>query len=790
MRTTELQLVCTLALAANLMLAQPAQTPPAGAPAPAPAAQTKPAPAPAAPAPTPAAPAPTPAAPAPTPAAPAQTQPAQTQPVQTPPVLTQPVQTQPAVPQPAAAPAAPAVNVPGSLNLTNASLLEVIDLLARDLHLNYIMDPRVKGSVTINTYGEIKAMDLRPLLETILRMNGFQMVEVGNMYRIVPVAEAGRLPISPVANATNLPDDERMVLNLVFLKYVTSTEMAKLLDPFNGEGAKVMDYPPANLLLILDNSRSMKRTLDLIAMFDSDTLAGQRVHPYTVNNGRPSDIAKELDTIFRAYAMSDKTASVKFIPVDRINTVIAVAPNPGTFARVEEWITKLDIQTKRAAGSVEIHVYRMKYGRVEIVGPAIAEVYGTSSGGNMGNYGQTQYGNLANTGVSTGGQFGSGSISLPGSGSAGSGNYGGMTTGGGSTGAVSTSASTTGATTANTGTSSGMGTTGTMGNPMTGGASDLTGSYLSAGMGTGMGRLPRIVPNPYDNTLLIQATPEQWAQLQQLLSELDVPPRQVLIEAKIFEISLTGDLQYGLTAYLQNKNNPISSAPSGAQLVGTTSSTGISFSAGLLSTQSRQLLAAVTGADVSGKTKLIASPSIVATDSIPASINVGTEVPTLQSQAVTGATVSGSSLFANTISTRDTGLTLGIVARINASGVVTMVINEQYSQPEYPSAGAAIQSPSFSDRTVSTQVTVQDGDCIAIGGMVQEDSGVTSSGVPFFDRLPLIGGIFGTKHYTHDRTELIVFLTPHVIYDTNQLQDATEELKQQMTHLKRDIRNQ
>ena len=98
----------------------------------------------------------------------------------------------PPAPPPATQPAQPAPTVPGGLNLNGASLLEVINLLAQDLHINYILDPRVKGTVTINTYGEIKAMDLRPLLETILRMNGFQMVQVGNIYRIVPVAEATR----------------------------------------------------------------------------------------------------------------------------------------------------------------------------------------------------------------------------------------------------------------------------------------------------------------------------------------------------------------------------------------------------------------------------------------------------------------------------------------------------------------------------------------------------------------------------------------------------------------------
>src|SRR5580692_9433963 len=236
MRHSSLYAVLTFALAAQaqqpippyVQANPPATLPPGGLPPPKPlpgrnptaqppAAQPKPAQPQATPAtPAPATPTPAAAAPAPAPQTPAAPAP-QTQPAQAPPAN---------------------VSVPGALNLTGASLLEVIDLLARDLHINYILDSRVKGgSVTINTYGEIKAMDLRPLLETILRMNGYQMVEVGNMYRIVPVAEASRLPVPPQANATNLPDDERIILNLVFLKFVTSGEIAKLLDPFKGDGA-------------------------------------------------------------------------------------------------------------------------------------------------------------------------------------------------------------------------------------------------------------------------------------------------------------------------------------------------------------------------------------------------------------------------------------------------------------------------------------------------------------------------------------------------------------------------
>src|SRR5205823_7135025 len=183
----------------------------------------------------------------------------------------------PPAPQPP--PAQPAPTVPGGLNLNNASLLEVINLLAQDLHINYILDSSIKGgTVTINTYGAVRDVDLRPLLETILRMNGLAMVQVGNIFRIIPAGNIARQPVSPITetDGSKLSDDERLVLNVYFLRYVTSAEMYKILLPFIGEGAQLTNYDPANLLIILDNSRNMRRTLDLINLFDSDTFAGQR----------------------------------------------------------------------------------------------------------------------------------------------------------------------------------------------------------------------------------------------------------------------------------------------------------------------------------------------------------------------------------------------------------------------------------------------------------------------------------------------------------------------------------
>jgi general secretion pathway protein D len=207
--------------------------------------------------------------------------------------------------------------------------------------------------------------------------------------------------------------------------------------------------------------------------------------------------------------------------------------------------------------------------------------------------------------------------------------------------------------------------------------------------------------------------------------------------------------------------------------------------------KSHELLAALTASDSKLKGRVISAPSIIATDSIPATMNVGSQVPTLTSQAVAGGVQqSGNSVFTNTITNQSSGTTLSIIAHVNSSGVVTMVINQQVSAPIPPQANAAIQSPSFTNRSVSTQMTVQDGDTVAIGGIITENHTESSNGVPFLHRIPVLGAAFGAKAVHTDRVELIIFLTPRVIYDTNQVQDATEEIRQNLKRVGKLIKDQ
>lgn len=711
----------------------------------------------------------------------------------------------PEAPKTAAVVSSPSASGDFILNLQNASLIDVIEILARRLKINYILDPAVKGGVTINTFGEIKQVEVRPLLETILRINGAAMVQVGELYRIVPVTAVSRLPMSPQIDPKTFPEDERMMLNLIFLKYATVGELSKLLEPFLGEGSKTVAYEPANLLIILDNARNMKRTMELVALFDSDTLAGQRVRLFEVKNSRPSDLARELESVLKAITLADKASSVRFLPIDRINTLVAIAPNPGVFTQVETWLKKLDVTVTASAGTVENYVYRVKYGRAETMAMAIMQLYfglmglgymgmGYGMGYGMGGYGLGGYG-MGGYGL---GGYGMGGYGLSGYGTGGYGmggyglggyGMGGFPIGGYGVPTPSYTVSTPvpyippqtgGAGAAPAGSAQAATTTTRPG--------DLTGSYLGYGygMGYGMPQSPRVVPNPFDNTLLIQATRQEYEQILKLLKELDVSPRQVLIEAKIYEVTLTGAFSSGVSAYLQRRTN------ANRQLTGafnTADNMGLSLTAGWLVSQSRELLAFLTTQEDSRRARVISAPSVIATDSIPAGINVGSEVPTLASQAVAGGIqVGGNSLFANTIQNRQTGVTLNITARVNPSGIVTLVINQDVSAPQAPAASAAIQSPSFSRRNVQTQVTVHDGDTIAIGGIINESDTYSTNGVPVLNRIPVLGGLFGNRSYSKERTELVVFMTPRVIYDTHEITEASDELRSNFKRLQRYVR--
>jgi general secretion pathway protein D len=286
-----------------------------------------------------------------------------------------------------------------------------------------------------------------------------------------------------------------------------------------------------------------------------------------------------------------------------------------------------------------------------------------------------------------------------------------------------------------------------------------------------------------DNTLLIQATPQDYQEILKLLQELDVAPRQVLVEAKIYEVDLTGEFSSGVQAYLQDHSTPLPAGVSTALQAASTGSA-LNLTAGMLVGSSRQLAAVLAASEQKQRSKLISAPRLIATDSIAATMNVGDEVPTLNSQSAGNITLNGNSQIFQGIANVQTGVTFNVLARVTPGGIVTLKIVQNVSSPVAPAASAAIQSPSFTQRSFTTQVTVQDGDTIAIGGIISDSDTYSTGGIPLLNRIPFIGAAFGNKNVTKSRTEMVVLMTPRIIYDTNQIAEASEEVKSGLKHLR------
>ena len=644
-----------------------------------------------------------------------------------------PQQPSPAATPAPAAPAPPAQagdqEVPIALHLENTDLLQVIPIIAAELQMNYVVDPRVQGRVIINTLGQVRRADLFPLLQMILRINGATAVQSGNFYRIVPLAEVQRMPIQPELNppAASLSEDDRIVMNIISLQYVTAADMTRILTPFLSEGGHLFSHDAGNILIVTDSSRSMKRLIEIVALFDTEVFTNQRTRLYPIRNSQAVRIAAELQEIFSAYALSRESSAIRFVPIERINSVLVVTANPNVYPEVERWLERLD-QPLQETG-IRNFIYRVENGTADALASVLIQLLLGAPPP---------------------------ALSRPAAGAA------------------------PGATTRPEPSALAAARQGAA--PPT--AALIPGGAFPGGPGGEFSHL-RIVPDPINNLLVIQATAQEYEQIRQMLRELDIVPRQVMIEAKVYEVDLTGALSVGVSAALQRRTadgqagrgtGEFGSARGGAAA--------LSVTMGTLIGKMRELILLLNAAESRGEARVISAPSLLASDNLAATISVGAEIPILTSQVFGLAAQSANNpVFTNTIQNRDTGVLLNITPRINSSGLVTLQINQEVSSPLAPAAGG-IQSPSIQKRSVSTQAVVQDGETIALGGIIQESRTLSRNRIPLLGDIPYLGVLFGNTSLSTQRTELILLLTPTVIRDTSEARNATAEFRNKLRDLR------
>ena len=187
---------------------------------------------------------------------------------------------------------------PVQLDLIGANVYEVIQIIGDTLGLNYVIDPRVQGTVNINTSDTLRRSDLLPILETILKINNASMVRIGNYYEILPAGSAVRAPLEVQSGALAESPDDRMVIQVIRLRFVSATEMSALLGPYLGEGASVAVHAGGNVLMVTERESNLRKIMEVIQIFDAAVFENERVRMIPVENARVTDVVEDLQAVF------------------------------------------------------------------------------------------------------------------------------------------------------------------------------------------------------------------------------------------------------------------------------------------------------------------------------------------------------------------------------------------------------------------------------------------------------------------------------------------------------------
>ncbi len=615
---------------------------------------------------------------------------------------------------PVASVAKPAAGDEMMLNFEGADLREVVKAIVGDiLNETYIIDPKVQGVINLHSSSPLKRKDLLPTLETLLRMNGAAIIREEGVYKIVPAATATRGSITP-----QLGDDKVMLQG--------------------GRGYSVQIAP-----LKFIAAKEMVKILEPFVT-EANAVRIDEARNLIILSGTERELRHLQDTIAMfdvdwLAGMSVALYSLQSVPVKtavadlgKIFGAQALSPLAGVVKLVP--IERLNAilvitQQPKYLEQARIWIERLDHNSGTGGGMRLF-VYPVQNG--MAEKLAELLNKVFNKSTT--------STSLPPA----------LAPGLAPTEIKSTKST----------------------------AENATPDQQEvAGDSVAVYGDVRVIADKDNNALLILASPSNYEKIETAIRKLDVPPRQVLIDVTIAEVTLTGDLKFGLewafknglhgSGKLDTGGPGISALAPGFSYVLSSSNVvgGVASALNLLATDSR--------------VKVISSPHIMVTDNQTAHIQVGDRVPiTSQTQSVLGSTTG---LIAS-IQYIDTGILLTVTPRINAGGQVTMDINQEVSAAAITTT-SSINSPTISKRSVKTTVVVKSGETMVLGGLITDNNTIASSGLPYLSKIPFIGGLFGTQSLANNRTELVLLITPRLVANNQQAREVSEEFRRKLSGL-------
>jgi general secretion pathway protein D len=646
------------------------------------------------------------------------------------------------------------------MNFEGADVQTVAKYLLGDiLQLNFVVDPRVQGNVTLASSGPIPRKDVLPAFESVLRMSNAAIVHSGNLVKIVPIVDAGAN--GSVSAGAGEPG---FGVSLVPLRYTSAATVAKTAESFLSRPGSIRIVPSRNLLLIQGTTAERQATLDLVETFDVEWLRDQSVGVYPLKSTSPDTMIGELEKIFETKEGGLGQGVIRFQPVSRMNAVMVVTKTPKLLAQTTEWVRRLD---RSDSTGTTLRTFRLKNGNATQVAKILNDIFARS-----GSTTDTPTKQIA-----------------PGLDSAQSRlDALGSSSGGGNATTASGNAGKNGAA-----------------NPINAsfeGFSDRKGtetdapenaSLLSGGNAARAVLLNvRITADAANNAILVYSNPEDYRVVERALRDLDRPKLQVAIDATVAEVTLTNDLQYGVQFFLNSKNvsgGLLGANAATANVSAVTAGSTIAQSALLQSVgpglnlllgsagSPRAILNALqTLTDV----KVLSSPSLVALDNQPALLQVGDEIPITTSSAAVLA--NSAAPIVNTIEMRNTGVILKVLPHINASGRIQLEVDQEISN--VVNTDQQTLTPTISQRRVHSTVSVTSGQTVLLAGLISERSQETRTGIPGLREIKFLGDVFGNTSNSKTRSEIIIFIKTQLIRNSVEAGAVTEEFREKLQSMR------
>ncbi len=596
-----------------------------------------------------------------------------------------------------------------SLNFVNADIEEVIKAVSQITKRNFLVDPRVKGSINIVSATPIPASLAYDTLLTALRLQGFAAVESNGVTKVMPEADA-KLYIPGIGNKNG--NGDKLVTRVFMLHHESAVQLIPILRPLIAPNNIVVAYPNNNALLVTDYASNLKRIEQIVATIDRPNTSVPIVIP--VKYASVMDVAQTINRLMldgSVIATGSTDASQRFMLMadSRTNSLLLSTDSPGRVERVRELVAKLDVKTG-APGN--IHVIYLKNAEAAKLALTLRAVLG----------GDTSAAVVTSTPLSTPG------------------------------------------------------------------TPTVTNAVPVAGGGI-------IQADAATNALIITASDAVYNNLRAVVEMLDVRRAQVFVEALIAEVTADKAAEFGIQwQALNGINNP------GANVIGGTNfgvagagGGNIITAAGNIGTVGQGLnigivkgTTTITGLgtvlnlgmlahflETDAHANILSTPNLLTLDNEEAKIIIGQNVPFITgSYAQTGAAATATPF--QTIERKDVGLTLRIKPQISQGGTVRLQVFQEVSSVQNQTINNAA-GVITNKRSLESTVLIEEGQIIVLGGLIQDSVSNGEDKVPLLGDIPLLGNLFRHETRQHTKTNLMVFIRPYVMRDSQASQGLTQD---------------